>query len=161
MSNGTLPTQRTISSTLAELAERTRTDPPTTPVVLVVGTVVGLREHLRWFDNRPLSGRRVMVTRSREQAPELVAMLEQNGAEAIEAPVLRIAPPADPAPLVRAAASAGSFDWIIFSSTNAVAAFVNARQLFERASAGSPNERLMLDAGSIGTVDEALNACRR
>lgn len=125
VSNGTLPTQRTMSGTLAELAERVKVEPPAGAVVLVVGTVVGLREHLRWFDNRPLSGRRVLVTRSREQAPELVTMLEQNGAEAIEASVLRIAPPADPAPLDRAAASAASFDWIVFTSTNAVAAFVN------------------------------------
>jgi uroporphyrinogen III methyltransferase/synthase len=125
IADGTLPTQRTISATLVELAEQTRLDPPTGPVVLVVGTVVGLREHVRWFDNRPLSGRRVLVTRSRDQAPELVYLLEQNGAEAIEAPVLRIAPPADPGPLDRSAASAASFDWIVFTSTNGVAAFVN------------------------------------
>ncbi len=125
IASGTLPSQRTITGTLAELAERTRLDPPTIPVVLVVGMVVGLREHLRWFDNRPLFGRRVLVTRSRDQAPELVALLEQNGAEAIEAPVLRIAPPADTGPLERAAAAASSFDWIVFTSTNAVAAFVN------------------------------------
>jgi uroporphyrinogen III methyltransferase/synthase len=67
----------------------------------------------------------VLVTRSREQAPELVELLELNGAEAIEAPVLRVGPPADPAPLERAAASARSYDWIVFNSTNAVAAFLS------------------------------------
>ena len=97
----------------------------TAPGVLVIGAVVGLRDHLRWFDKRPLFGRRVLVTRSREQAPELVELLELNGAEAIEAPVLRIGPPADPGPLERAAASARSFDWIVFTSTNAVASFVS------------------------------------
>lgn len=64
VSNGTLPTQHTMSGTLAGLAEAVKLEPPSGPVVLVVGAVVGLREHLRWFDNRPLSGRRVMVTLS-------------------------------------------------------------------------------------------------
>ncbi len=123
--HGTLPSQQTMTGTLGDLAQRLREQPPTGPSMLVLGAVVGLREHLRWFDNRPLFGRRVLVTRSRDQAPELVDLLEQNGAEAIEAPVLRIAAPTDIGPLDRAAASAGSFDWIVFTSTNSVAAFVN------------------------------------
>ena len=53
------------------------------PALLVVGAVVGLREHLRWFDERPLFGRRIVVTRSSEQAGELIDMLEERGAEAI------------------------------------------------------------------------------
>ena len=58
--------------------------------MLVIGAVVGLRDHLRWFDDRPLFGRRIVVTRSREQAGELVDMLEERGAEAIQAPTIRI-----------------------------------------------------------------------
>ncbi len=87
--------------------------------LLVVGAVAGLREHLRWFDDRPLFGRRIVVTRSREQAGELVDMLEDRGAEAIQAPTIRIAPPEDPDALDRACADAGTFDWIIFTSANA------------------------------------------
>ena len=68
---------------------------PSGPAMLVVGNVVGLREHLRWFDARPLFGRRVLVTRSREQAGELVELLEAQGAEAVEAPLINIVPPDD------------------------------------------------------------------
>ena len=75
--------------------------------MLIVGRVAGLREHLRWFDERPLFGRRIVVTRSREQAAELVEMLEERGADAIQAPTIRIAPPEDPDALDRACAMAG------------------------------------------------------
>jgi uroporphyrinogen III methyltransferase/synthase len=90
----------------------------------VIGRVAALRDHLRWFDVRPLSGKRVLVTRPREQAGELVELLETMGAEAIEAPMIRILPPDDYGPLDEACARAGSFDWIIFSSANAVDAFM-------------------------------------
>ena len=65
------------------------------PAILVVGRVAALREHLRWFDARPLFGKRILVTRPREQAGELVELLEALGAEAIEAPMIRIVPPDD------------------------------------------------------------------
>ena len=99
--------------------------------MLVIGAVVGLREHLRWFDDRPLFGRRIVVTRSREQAGELVDMLEERGAEAIQAPTIRIAPPEDVAALDRACADAGAYDWIVFTSANAVDYFMQ-RVLAER-----------------------------
>jgi uroporphyrinogen III methyltransferase/synthase len=86
---------------------------------------VALREHLRWFDARPLFGKRILVTRPKEQAGELVERLEAMGAQAIEAPMIRIVPPDDYAPLDDACARAGSFDWIVFSSTNAVDAFMD------------------------------------
>ena len=75
--------------------------------MLVVGRVAALREHLRWFDARPLFGKRVLVTRPREQAAELVDRLEAMGAEAIEAPMIRIVPPDDYGPLDEACARAG------------------------------------------------------
>jgi uroporphyrinogen III methyltransferase/synthase len=90
----------------------------------VTGSVVGLRDHLRWFDDRPLFGKRIVVTRSREQAADLVDMLEDRGAEAILAPTIRIEPPDDPAALDRACAEAGSYDWIVFTSSNGVDAFM-------------------------------------
>ena len=135
--HGTTSAQQTITAPLSEIVARVQEREVTAPGVLVIGAVVGLRDHLRWFDKRPLFGRRVLVTRSREQAPELVELLELNGAEAIEAPVLRIGPPADPGPLERAAASARSFDWIVFTSTNAVASFVS-RVVCRRAGSARP-----------------------
>ena len=119
--NGTLPSQRTVQGTLGTIASETGNDGA---ALLVVGAVAGLREHLRWFDDRPLFGKRVVVTRSREQAGELVEMLEDRGAEAILAPTIRILPPEDLDDIDRACADAGTFDWIIFSSANGVDHFM-------------------------------------
>lgn len=123
--DGTLPTQKTIVGTIEEIARAaTRPSHDHRPAVLIVGRVAALREHLRWFDARPLSGRRVLVTRPREQAAELVERLEAMGAEAVEAPMIRIAPPEDYGPLDDACARVGEFDWIVFPSANAVEAFI-------------------------------------
>jgi uroporphyrinogen III methyltransferase/synthase len=119
--DATLPSQRTIEGTLGTIAASVD---DSTPALLVVGAVVGLRSHLRWYDDRPLSGRRIIVTRSSEQAAELVDMLEERGAEAIPAHAIRIAPPGDPAELDAACAQAGSYDWIVFTSGNAVDHFM-------------------------------------
>jgi uroporphyrinogen III methyltransferase / synthase len=120
--DGTLPTQRTIDGTLGTVAELAQSSGP---ALLVVGAVAGLRSHLRWFDDRPLSGRKIVVTRSREQAGELIDMLEERGAQAVGAPAIRIAPPQDLAPLDAACAKASTFDWIVFTSANAVDHFMN------------------------------------
>jgi uroporphyrinogen III methyltransferase / synthase len=118
---GTTSAQATIVATLGTIVERARAQEP---AMLVIGAVVGLREHLRWFDDRPLFGRRIVVTRSREQAPELVEMLEERGADAIQAPTIRIAPPEDVGALDRACADAAAYDWIVFTSANAVDYFM-------------------------------------
>jgi len=125
--NGTLPSQVTVSGTMQELLELTREHTRSRrPAILVAGRVAGLREHLRWYDSRPLFGKRVLVTRPREQAGELVDLLTGLGAESIEAPMIRMAPPDDPDPLLRAAANPEEFDWIVFTSANAVDAFMTA-----------------------------------
>ena len=123
--DGTLPTQHTIAGVLGELTAAMEKAADPRPGVLIVGRVAALREHLRWYDARPLFGKRVLVTRPRDQAAELVDELEAMGAEVIEAPMLRIAPPEDYGPLDEACAHAGGFDWIIFASTNAVDAFMD------------------------------------
>ena len=123
--DGTLPTQRTLDGTLASLTDALHKTPSQRPGVLIVGRVAALREHLRWFDARPLFGKRVLVTRPRDQAVEFVDGLEEMGAEVVEAAMIRIAPPDDYGPLDDACATAGSFDWIVFSSTNAVDAFMS------------------------------------
>jgi uroporphyrinogen III methyltransferase / synthase len=123
--DGTLPTQETMGGTLGEIAERLKSGDERRPGVLIVGRVVALREHLRWFDARPLFGKRILVTRPREQAADLVERLEELGADAIEAPMIRVVPPEDYGPLDAACARVGEFDWIIFASTNAVDAFMD------------------------------------
>lgn len=129
ITHGTLPQQQTLETTLGALGARlSEGEGSTEPAILVVGQVVALRGHLRWFDSRPLFGKRVLVTRSREQAGELVEMLEDLGAQPIEAPSIRIEPPADFGPLDTAIADAGGFDWIVFTSANGVEIFM--RRLF-------------------------------
>lgn len=125
VSRGTLPRQETWQGELGQAQARLHGgQAQKDAAVLVVGRVAGLREHLRWFDARPLFGKRVLVTRSREQSGELVERLEELGAEAIEAPAMRIAPPADFGPLDQACAQAGGYDWIVFTSANGVEAFM-------------------------------------
>jgi uroporphyrinogen III methyltransferase/synthase len=122
--NGTTPDQKTVDGTLETIAGDGSLAQNKTPAILVVGAVAALREHLRWFDERPLFGRRIVVTRSREQAGELIELLEDLGADAIEAPAIRIAPPHDTTDLDRAAADASSYDWIVFTSANGVDQFM-------------------------------------
>jgi uroporphyrinogen III methyltransferase/synthase len=123
--NGTLPGQRTVTGTVAELLAQAASG-DARPALLVVGKVACLRDHLRWFDERPLFGRRIVVTRSREQAREIVDALENLGAQAIQAPTFRLGSPEDSESVDRAAASIDGYDWILFESANAVARFVGA-----------------------------------
>lgn len=122
--DGTLPTQHTTLGTLAEIAYLVNNRTERRPAILVIGRVAALREHLRWFDTRPLFGKRVLVTRPREQAAEFVAQLQALGADPIEAPMIRIVPPTDFGPLDEACASIDQFDWAVFTSGNAVDAFM-------------------------------------
>jgi len=126
--NGTQASQRTVTGSIGELAAVTESDTGNPPAILVIGKVNGLREHLRWFDERPLFGRRIVVTRSKEQARELVDSLEALGAEAIEAPTFRLAPPEDPEAVERAAASVDQYRWVVFESANSVTRFLSAQQ---------------------------------
>src|SRR5262249_19155413 len=94
---GTLGSQRTVEGTAETLAARVRESGLGPPAVLVVGRVVSLRDRVRWFEERPLFGRRVVVTRPREQAAELSRAFEDAGAEVVLFPTIAIAPPLDPA----------------------------------------------------------------
>jgi uroporphyrinogen III methyltransferase/synthase len=118
--HGTLPNQHTIEGTLSEIEDLVSRPDHRESAVLVVGRATALRPHLRWFDTRPLFGRRIVVTRPRAQAVELVSQLEQLGAEPIEVPTIQIVPPDDPGPLEDACARIGTFDWAVFTSANAV-----------------------------------------
>ena len=122
--DGTLPTQQTTLGTLAEIARGVSGTAERRPAILVVGRVAALRDHLRWFDSRPLFGKRVLVTRPREQSAEFVSLLQALGADPIEAPMIRIAPPSDYTPLDDACQRLDAFDWVVFTSGNAVDAFM-------------------------------------
>ena len=117
---GTLASQYTIQGTLAEIEELVGRPDHREAAVLVVGRVVALREHLRWFDTRPLFKRRIVVTRARAQAASLVSSLEDLGAETVEVPTIEIVPPTDTAALDTACGTIHTFDWVVFTSVNAV-----------------------------------------
>jgi uroporphyrinogen III methyltransferase/synthase len=123
---GTQPGQVTLTGTMIDLADRAAAEGRDEPALLVVGDVASLRDHLRWFDERPLFGRRIVVTRSPDQARELVDALESLGAQAIEAPTFRLAPPEDTEAVDRAAASLDGYRWVVFESATAVARFMAA-----------------------------------
>ncbi|MEO7836705.1 MAG: uroporphyrinogen-III C-methyltransferase [Acidimicrobiales bacterium] len=111
---GTRPQQRTVRTTLAELPH-VALEPPTT---IVIGEVAGL--DLSWFEGRPLFGRRVVITRPREQAPALVAGLRERGAVTVEVAVIAIVDPADGGAALRAVVpKLGTYDWVVFTSANA------------------------------------------
>ncbi len=95
------------------------------PATIVIGEVVRLREKLDWFERLPLFGRRIVVTRAREQAGALAAQLAALGAEVVELPTIEIAPASDYGPLDRAIAQLASYDWLIFTSANGVRSFLD------------------------------------
>ena len=125
--NGTLATQRTIVGTLGSLAEASLPADPH-PAIVVVGRVAALREHLRWFDVKPLFGRRVVVTCPREQARELAELLEDQGAQVILAPTVRLAPVDDDTELDAACADISRFDWVVLPRLSGAEVFL--RRMF-------------------------------
>jgi uroporphyrinogen III methyltransferase/synthase len=122
--DGTLPRQKTMHGTLGEVGRKLDTEALRTPGVLVVGRVSQLRNHLRWFDARPLFGKRIIVTRAREQAGDLIEQLEELGAETIEAPSIRIEAISRDDALDIACREASGYDWIVFTSVNGVEHFM-------------------------------------
>lgn len=119
---GTLPEQTTLLSTLGSVVEDAAAAGVNPPSAIIIGEVAALRSELAWFDNRPLFGLRGLVTRVRHQASELSALLRQQGAVAIEMPVIRIVPPESWDAVDRALAEMESFDWLVFTSANSVTA---------------------------------------
>ena len=117
---GTWSRQKTVTGTLETAAAKGRAAGLAAPVVAVIGEVVSLRDKLAWFDNRPLFGKRVLVTRSRTQASRMCELLEDAGAVAVELPAIAIAPPEDFAPLDHGVDHLSCYGWVIFASVNAV-----------------------------------------
>lgn len=118
--------QQCLTGRLDDIAEKAASVGFSAPAVAVFGEVVGLRAKLNWHETKPLFGKRIAVTRTREGAGGLVRRLAALGADAFELPVIRIAPPADPKALIEAAAHAHHYDWVVFTSPNGVNAFFEA-----------------------------------
>ena len=137
---GTTPEQRTLVGTLDDIVSKARPASFSPPILIVVGEVVSLRPHLDWFESKPLFGVRVLVTRARDQAGELSQSLVRQGAEPVEAPLIRIEAPDDWSKADAALSNLSRFDYVVFTSSNAVKAF------FSRLSEKS------LDARALGGV---------
>lgn len=122
----TTPRQETLSGTLADMAAKASAAGFCAPAVAVIGEVAALREPLKWFEKKPLFGKRIAVTRTRQQAGELIDQLRDLGADAFELPTIRIEPPADKRAFYELVSDAHIYDWIIFTSPNGVDAFFRA-----------------------------------
>ena len=116
----TTPRQQTLVATLETVVEQVRETGFKPPAVIIVGEVVGLREELRWFDNRPLFGKTVMITRAADQAGEFSGLLEACGARVVECPTIRLVPPESWQEIDGAISRLPEFAWTVFTSVNAV-----------------------------------------
>jgi uroporphyrinogen III methyltransferase / synthase len=135
---GTTGRQETLIGKLGSIVPASAGFEP--PAIAVFGRVVELRDKLRWFEQRPLFGRRIVVTRTRKQASALSAKLKALGAEVYEIPTIRIEPPENLMDFGELVRDAFQYDWLIFTSVNGVDAFF---EMFYR---------LYNDARSIGNV---------
>jgi len=120
---GTTPGQTTVTGTLDNITERVKKAGLKPPAITVVGDVVQLRQTLQWFENRPLFGKRIVVTRAREQASDLIKQLSDLGAGCLEYPTIKVVPADDITPLNDAIEHLSDYDWIIFTSVNGVKFF--------------------------------------
>ena len=120
---GTHPEQRTLVTTLGKAAADVKANNLKPPAIFIVGDVVNLRKQLQWFDNKPLFGKTVVVTRARAQASDLTKKLEAQGAKVIEVPAIKIVPADDYAPLDAAIADINAYKWLVFTSANGVEYF--------------------------------------
>jgi len=126
----TLNRQRSLFATLDTVGEALARSGLGAPAIIMIGEVVAHRARTDWFEGRPLFGRRIVVPRAKQQAGELSAMLEANGAEVIELPFIQVEPSFDSKRLTEIFAGIAVYEWIIFTSANGVRAFFD---LFKRA----------------------------
>jgi uroporphyrinogen III methyltransferase/synthase len=151
VSHATRPEQRTVAGTLDDIEAKVAEAKIEPPALIVVGDVVQLHDAINWFESKPLFGRRVVVTRAREQASDLKRLFEESGAQVVQFPTIEIVPPESFDSLDRAVEE--PWDWLIFTSTNGVSAF------FERLFAKGKDVRSI--ASKIAAVGESTaNALR-
>lgn len=123
---GSTPRQVTLVATVATLGERIERAHVRPPVVIVVGGVAGLAQHIAWYESLPLFGRRIVVTRAGHQSRGLSDLLEEVGADVVEFPVIEIVAPTDRRPLIEALERIGGYDWLVLTSVNGAQRFFDA-----------------------------------
>jgi uroporphyrinogen III methyltransferase/synthase len=120
---GTTGRQKTVAGTLATIAALAAKKKITPPALTVIGDVVKLRGKLNWFENRPLFGQRIVVTRRTEQAGSFAQRLTELGADVLEVPTIKITTPTEKDAIVDCLLELNSYDWLVFTSANGVTAF--------------------------------------
>ena len=130
VSNGTLPSQTKVLGRLEQLPELAEAEGMESPAIIFVGNAVGLAGSEEWFEDRPLFGRRFVVTRPVDQNSRLKKLLEAKGAEVLELPLIRILPTEDRKLVAEAFAGIATYEWIVFTSANGAREFF---KLFFRA----------------------------
>lgn len=118
--------QRTVTATVSTLAKAVEESELKAPAIIIVGNVVNMRESIAWFEQRPLFGKRIVVTRSRQQSGALRTRLERLGASVIEIPLIRIERDVNEEIKKEIFEGLGSYDWLVFSSANGVKHFFDA-----------------------------------
>ena len=130
---GTLPSHRHLRSTLSKIEAEVVTSKIGSPAIIIVGQVAGIDEPgLDFFTNRPLFGKRIMITRTRQQTSSLREGLESLGASVLEAPTIQLVPPDDWRPVDEAIEQIAQYDWLVLTSANAVHALANRLVELER-----------------------------
>jgi uroporphyrinogen III methyltransferase/synthase len=135
ISKATTREQRTVAGTLGDIEAKAAAANLPTPALIVVGDVVRMHDAINWFETKPLFGKRIVVTRAREQASDLKRLFEESGASVVQFPTIEIAPPESFDSLDRAVNE--TWDWLIFTSVNGVEAFFGRMTKDARALAGT------------------------
>jgi uroporphyrinogen III methyltransferase/synthase len=120
---GTLGKQKSAAGTLAKIATLAAKEKIIPPALTIVGDVVKLRDKLNWFEQRPLFGQRIVVTRALAQAGDFVGRLAELGAEVLEIPAIKTVPTSNKQDVVDALLALNAYDWLVFTSVNGVTAF--------------------------------------
>ena len=123
---GTTGQQRSMEGTLESIAERVEQSGFSAPTVVVMGEVVRRRSKLNWFEKRPLFGKRVVVTRTREQSSQMSKRLAELGAEVLEMPTIKVVDPTQREAMVEALLGLNTYEWVVFTSPNGVRSFFDA-----------------------------------
>jgi len=129
---GTFQHQEVVSGTLSTIVELVKASGLSAPAITVVGDVVSLRDKLRWFDNRLLSGKRILITRPHHQAGDFRRRLKSLGAEVITFPTIEIRDPSSWEALDRAIRDVENYQWLVFTSVNGVERFFSRYRQLER-----------------------------
>ena len=120
---GTTGRQKTVAGTLGTIAVLATKEKISPPALTVIGDVVKFRSKLNWFENLPLFGQRVVVTRRSEQAGSFAQRLTELGADVLEVPTIKITTPLQKDGIVDALLELNSYDWLVFTSANGVTMF--------------------------------------